>query len=507
MVDAVRLAVEDVVQGVAAGGERGRGRRGQDERLGEVAPRARPDADDPTDRHAHRGHDAVDGSRKTQEPGHYGRRTVRLVIIVAIRGIENGIVGRLIGTIIPGPFHLFRNPPVGLGIFFRRHATAGRSAGASMDSARATSVGFLKSSKVRNAEEAIGQSEGLLTVLRLTQADIKPAEDALQIAKRFFDSNQFAKAFHAAKKVLSGIWDSGAFVPNYLEARVLVDRAEEEGRAFQEKAERASNGIFLAELAIESLGEMSGPADPETFAQGTTSELEESLHEATRQLALGDAEGATEVAKDIEAKATLLKKQYVDSTKSLDATDAQMTYLRGEGVLTNGLEAEIKNARDMLEKGLIEAANATAIRLRGDIDVIGNAYRKATTGVADAEVLYGRLQREGFHSYEADVALRDARRSIREGNYSRAVEYLERALHAFGRRTNAREALGRAIEETRKRAQFLRGSGLSFLPDIQEVLTRAEHEFHQGNFVGSSEDLRIATVLLDQFMRAPNRKN
>src|SRR5437870_401632 len=209
-----------------------------------------------------------------------------------------------------------------------------------MDNGRGTSVGFLKSSKVRNAEEAIGQSEGLLTVLRLTQADIKPAEDALQIAKRFFDSNQFAKAFHAAKKaeslaitlderfgvyqkaakglqsridsmrrlglrtqeletllaraekkVLSGIWDSGAFVPNYLEARILVEQAEQEGRAFQERAERASNGIFLAELAIESLGEMTGPADPETFAQGATSALEGSLHEATRQLALGDPEG------------------------------------------------------------------------------------------------------------------------------------------------------------------------------------------------------------------------
>src|SRR2546422_9634695 len=69
-----------------------------------------------------------------------------------------------------------------------------------MDNARATGVGFLKSSKVRNAEEAIGQSEGLLIVLRLTQADIKPAEDALQIAKRFFDSRQFSKAFNAAKK-------------------------------------------------------------------------------------------------------------------------------------------------------------------------------------------------------------------------------------------------------------------------------------------------------------------
>ncbi len=425
-----------------------------------------------------------------------------------------------------------------------------------MDSARGTSVGILKSSRVRNAEEAIGQSEGLLTVLRLTQADIKPAEDALQIAKRFFDSNQFGKAFQAAKraeslaitlderfsgyqkaakalqsridsmrrlglrteeletllaraekKVLSGIWDSGAFVPNYLEARVLVERAEQEGRAFQERAEQASNGIFLAELAIESLGEMKGPADSETFAQGATSGLEESLHEATRQLALGDADSATKVAKDIEGKASLLKKLYIDSTKSLDATEAQMTYLRGEGVLTNGLEADLKSARETLEKGLIEATAAIAIRLEGEVEVIGNACRKATTGIADAEILYARLQREGFHSYEAEVALRDARRCVREGNYARAVDYLERALHAFARRTNAREALGRAIEETRKRAQFLRGTGLSFLPDIQEVLTRAEREFHNGNFVGSSEDLRIATVLLDQVMRAPGGKN
>src|SRR5207247_1966380 len=361
--------------------------------------------------------------------------------------------------------------------------------GVSMDNARATSVGFLKSSKVRNAEEAIGQSEGLLIVLRLTQADIKPAEDALQVAKRFFDSNQFSKAFHAAKKaeslaitlderfggyqkaakalqsridsmrrlglrteeletllgraekkVLSGIWDSGAFVPNYLEARVLVERAKQEGRAFQERAEKASNCIFLAELAIESLGEMKGPADPERFAEGAASELEESLHEATRQLALGDAEGATKVASEIDAKATLLKNLYLDTTKASEAFDH-------------------------------------------------------------------RLQRAGLPSYHAYVALRDTRRSVGEGNYARAIEYLEQALHAFARRTNAREALGRAIEETRKRVQFLRGSGLTVLPDIQEVLTRAEHEFRQGNFVGSSEDVRIATVLLDQVTRAPDGKN
>src|SRR2546430_15233298 len=120
----------------------------------------------------------------------------------------------------------------------------------------------------------------------------------------------------AEKKVLSGIWDSGAFVPNYLEARVLVERAEQEGRAFQERAEKASNSIFLAELAIESLGEMKGPAGPELFADGATSELEQSLHEATRQLALGDAEGATHVGNGIEEKATLPNNLFLDTAKT-----------------------------------------------------------------------------------------------------------------------------------------------------------------------------------------------
>src|SRR5438046_646270 len=130
---------------------------------------------------------------------------------------------------------------------------------------------------------------------------------------------------------------------------------------------------------------MTGPADPETFAQGATSALEGSLHEATRQLALGDAEGATQVAKDIEEKATSLKKQYLDSTKSLDATEAQMTYLRGEGVLTNGLEAEIKTARDMVEKGLIEAAGAMPGRRRGGGGGAGARAPKAHPGVSAGE--------------------------------------------------------------------------------------------------------------------------
>lgn len=424
--------------------------------------------------------------------------------------------------------------------------------GTYMHPQKSSGAGFLRSTRERNAQEAIGHSEGLVTVLRLTVGDLKPAEEALKIARQFFETHHYSKAFQAAKKaeslalslderfsgyqraaaalrarmasmrhlglpteeledaiavaeekILSGILENGVLVPNYLEGRARLERAEQEGRVLQDKAERASNVIFMAELAIESLGNVKGPADPAAFAQGATSDLERALHNATRELALGNADAATKICEYIETTAMRRKALYLEATKTLTETDSYLSELRGEGVLTQTPEGQVKMAGETLAKGLIGPGVAMANRLTGEAKSLGDHYRKATTGLSDAEILYSRLHAEGFHSYEADAALRDARRAVQEGSYHRAIEHLERALQAFARRTNARVALAKAIEETRTRVRFLQGSGVAFMPDIQEVLGRAEREFHQGNFSGSSEDLRIATVLLDQVTRAP----
>jgi len=407
-------------------------------------------------------------------------------------------------------------------------------------------IGFLKTTRARHAEEAIGLTEGLVTVLRLTQADIKPAEDALTVAKGFFDAHQYAKAVQAAKraesiaialderftgyqkalqdlqtqiesmkrlgldtdslekvagvaeeKVVAGIWENGAFV------------AIKEGRAFQEKAQIASNQIFVAELAIESVANLrvgGGEPGSEAFAHGAVSSLETALHDATKELALGNADGAATIARELEERARSLKSQFGIATTGLKEIDGKLADLRSEGVLTVSVELQAKMARDLLDRGLIEPAAAMAARLHAETKSLGDQYRKATTTLSDAEILYSRLQREGFHSYEADAALRDARRCLREGSYGRSIHHLERALQAFARRTNARASLAKAIEETRTRVKLLAGGGLSFMPDIQEVLGRAEREFQQGNYAGSSEDLRIATVLLDGVTRAPEKK-
>src|SRR5207247_6239009 len=117
----------------------------------------------------------------------------------------------------------------------------------------------------------------------------------------------------AEEKVVAGTWENGAFVPNYMEGRGLLDKATKEGRAFQEKAQVASNQIFVAELAIESVANLRvGGGEPasEAFAHGAVSSLETALHDATKELAHGNAAGAATIARAHEEKARSLKTHF-----------------------------------------------------------------------------------------------------------------------------------------------------------------------------------------------------
>lgn len=416
-----------------------------------------------------------------------------------------------------------------------------------MTVSKPSGIGILKAAKARNAEAAIGHSEGLVMVLRLTQADLKPAEEALRIAKDLFEGQEFSKALAAARraeaiaitlderysgfqkaartvrtciedmrklglptealeailgraeeKVGAGIWENGAFMPNYLEARVLLEKAERDGRAHLQDAVEASNAIFLAELATEALVDLPGSPEPRAFAEGAAGNLEAALHDATRELALGNVDAAKRIAKDIEGRASRLRADYVEAAHVLTATEGHLADLRGEGIATEKIERQIAMAWSSLAKGFIEPGVEMARRLAKESEALGGAYRAATTGLQDAEILYAQLAREGFHSYEAEAALREARRAVRDGSYAQSLDHLQRAHAAFVRRRNVREALAKALEETRSRVRVLKGVGLPFLPDVQELLGRAEREFRDGNYSGSSEDLRIATLLLGQ---------
>lgn len=407
--------------------------------------------------------------------------------------------------------------------------------------------GFRRGGKARHAEEAIGRSEGLVAVLRLTQADLDPAEQSLRIARDLFQAREYSKALAAARKaeslaltlderfnayqkakgdieirigelqrigldtarfretlersrekVSTGVLENGSVVPNYLEARVLLERAANEGRDLLVRANSASNRIFLAEIAITALADLEGVEDPRAFAEGAVNELEHSLEEATRELALGHVDSATRIASAIETRADRLRSVFRETGVTLDRIETRLGELRAEGIVTDRLERQVTYARDMRSKGLLEPCLEMAERLMEDTSRLSESHAKALTGLKDAELLYSRLTQEGFHSYEADSALKDARRALREGSYGRALEHVERAHGAFVRRRNAREALAKALAETQRRVELIRAVDFPMLPDVQEVLTRAEREFRSGNYSGSSEDLQIATVLLGQ---------
>ena len=413
-------------------------------------------------------------------------------------------------------------------------------------------VGIFRAGKARHAEEAIGHSEGLVAVLRLAQADLEPAEESLRIAKELFRAHEFSRALSAARKaeslaitlderfaayqkarealririselqriglrtdtldaaqtraeekIRTAALENGVSVPNYLEARVVLERAAQEGLNLLMRANAASNRIFLAEMAIEALGDMEGISDPRAFAQGALTGLEHALEDATHELAIGNVDGATRIATQIGSRAEHLRTAFRESGEVLDRTETRLGELRAEGIVTERIERQLAYAREMRAKGLLEPSLELARRLTEDAARLSEAHAKAVTSLQDAEVLYSRLVLEGFHSYEADAAIKDARRGLKEGNYARTLEHVERAHGAFVRRRNAREALAKALAETQKRIKLLKATDFPMLPDVEEVVTRAVQEFRQGNYSGSSEDLQIATVLLSQASRSP----
>jgi hypothetical protein len=67
---------------------------------------------------------------------------------------------------------------------------------------------------------------------------------------------------------------------------------------------------------------------------------------------------------------------------------------------------------------------------------------------------------------------------------------------AAERQREARDNLREQIDATKAQAQRLRELGLAYANDVEEMVGKAEQEFLEGDFAGTSEDLRIASLLI-----------
>jgi len=95
-----------------------------------------------------------------------------------------------------------------------------------------------------------------------------------------------------------------------------------------------------------------------------------------------------------------------------------------------------------------------------------------------------------------DDPVDDAKRSLAQGQYDRATEQSGDARRALGKRQEVRDRLARMIEDTKRKVEELRAVGIDYANDVEEMVLRAEREFENGDFVNSSEDLKIASLLM-----------
>src|SRR3990172_8389958 len=388
---------------------------------------------------------------------------------------------------------------------------------------------FLKNSKARKAEEAIVRSEGILAVLALSPADMRAAEQALGIARDLLAREHFTGARDAALRAEAIAVALDERYRGYEKAvRSLGERMERmkdlglprdapEAALTQAEArvaagvwggaggvgeggEAASKAVFMGAVAIEELASIRGPPYPSLFSRGAVSSLEVGLEGAMRQLAERKFEQAVRIAGDIEARANRLRAAFIAANDGLTAAAAILAELRGQGGDTGRLTSQLSIVRDVLFRGVIEPASEMARALLADAQALQRAYRDAREGLPAAQARYTRLVREGHLSSEVDLAVRDARRAMRDGEYVRALRHGEDATGHIERIASEREGLARSLQENWARATAPEEAD-AFLPDVEELLVRAEKEFQEGRYSESQEDLVVAKALL-----SPNHK-
>ncbi len=393
--------------------------------------------------------------------------------------------------------------------------------------------------------DAIARAEALLDVLRLSKVDLTAPEGLLSEAHRAAEEKRFPEAHalaaraeslanileernRAARKSLSdvrslakkarsmgldaseldlaveearrvsreGTVEDGLTIPNYLQARALLDVALNSHRPALERASAVADEIFTAELSIDALKDANGNIDREEFERVVLTDVRALVENAKALFSKGNLEDAKAAAESAEDAAKRARADYEDAIGALQSAERTLADLRAEGAVAVGPERLLEQGQSLLRKAKLGEAREVLVRLERDAGRLAEVYRRATRSVQEAEQAISAAARTGEVPEDAQVALRDARKALGEGRYGRAEECLLEAHKALGKREIARDKLAREIQDTKDKVELLRAAGSDAAGDVEEMVLRAEREFENGDLVGSSEDLRIATLLM-----------
>jgi len=286
--------------------------------------------------------------------------------------------------------------------------------------------------------------------------------------------------------------ENGVAVPNYLEARTILEKAASGARATIEQLEAAGAAIFAAEFAVDALRETQAEIDERRFYEMLVRPAEAAFERATEALAMFRPGEAIAAAKAAEAMAQRSRADCTEARNARGATERLLAELRSEGAITLAADRLLEAGATLLAEAKVLEAKEMIVHSEREAARLADEFRRARSAIAEARSRMLPNQ----SGEEALRALRDAERAVREGSYRRATELVDDHATALARHASARESLVGQLRETRAQIERLKVAKTGYAGDVEEVLVRAEKEFALGNLDACSEDLRVAKLLM-----------
>lgn len=359
----------------------------------------------------------------------------------------------------------------------------------------------------RRAIEAAEKAERLATAVEsdhraMTEAVAALTEHAERLDSLGIPATEFREAIDALPAAAAATRDvEGLTIPDYASARALAEESATAAERILTSYDRATDAVFAAELAIENAAE--------AFGGGSVEALEEArslLEQARGATSNGSYDVASTDAGLAEQLAVGAMDQKRRAEETLASVERVVNGLKSIGIPVSPVSRSLDIGRTLLAKGKLNAAIDVLNESAQEAVSLGNAYRQALDALSSSMTVIDVLRQEGLQSPQAESALGRAKAAVKEGNYNLAFALTEDVQREVQKQRETRDGLRDLLQETKAQVEALRGLGVSYVNDVEEMIARAEEEFENGEYAVASEDLRIATLLMAPAMNGRERE-
>ena len=365
---------------------------------------------------------------------------------------------------------------------------------------------LLEEGDTGRAQESVERAERIATSL---ETDYRAALDAVENLRGYVarmralkvSTEEEEKALAAVHARASSIREmEGLRVRDYAGARLLAEEAWARAHMKRVSSEQMADAIFDAELFVEGVAG--------DFPEGTVEPLEEArqlLAKAHREVAQGNLEMAQTDVSVAEKIAHQVGDRHRHALDSLEAVTKAVTGLRALGIPVTAITKSLESGRVSLTRGDLEEGENLFAEAQQEAVRVGKAYRGQLDNLTGAAKAVESMREEGLPTADAESALARGRAAMEAGNFIFAAACVEDVHEAVRRQRELRDRLETWLAESKAQISTLRDLGLVFVNDVEEMIGKAEEAFRRGDFGATSEDLRIASLLIKPALEGKGR--